>query len=44
MRKIALLTSVCLFANLATVSAAYPVLDCSSDTIFSENSCNQCFD
>lgn len=44
MKKIAFLIALSLFANLATVNAAYPVLDCSSDTIFSENSCNQCFD
>lgn len=44
MKKIAFLISLCLLANVATVSAAYTVLDCSSDTIFSENSCNQCFD
>ena len=30
--------------NIAAVSAAYETVDCSTDTIFSENSCNQCFD
>lgn len=44
MRKIAFLISLCLLVNVATTSAAYKTLDCSSDTIFSENSCNQCFD
>lgn len=44
MRKIAFLISLCLLANVATVSAAYQTVDCSTDSIFGQNSCNQCFD
>ncbi|MDD5212917.1 MAG: LPXTG cell wall anchor domain-containing protein [Candidatus Gracilibacteria bacterium] len=44
MKKIAFLISLCLMANVAAVSAAYQTVDCSTSTIFSENSCNQCFD
>lgn len=44
MRKIAFLISFCLLLNTVAVSAAYNTVDCSTDTIFSENSCNQCFD
>lgn len=44
MKKIAFLLSLCFFANVALVEASYSEIDCSTDTIFTENSCNQCFD
>ncbi len=33
-----------LLATIQWASAAYPVVECSSDSVFTENSCNECFD
>jgi hypothetical protein len=39
-----LLVSVSLFVMTVPSFAAYSEIDCSTDPVFSENSCNQCFD
>ena len=40
-----ILASIILFAvSMTSASAAYPEIECSTDTVFSANSCDQCFD
>ncbi len=40
-----ILASIILFAvSMTSASAAYPEIECSTDAVFSANSCDQCFD
>ncbi len=41
--KLLLITLITLL-SLQTTFASYPEIDCSTDPVFSENKCNQCFD
>jgi hypothetical protein len=38
------LSSFILFADIAAVNAAYPKVECSTDSVYSQYSCNECFD
>lgn len=46
MKKLFLVTlsSFILFADIAAVNAAYPKVECSTDSVYSQYSCNECFD
>jgi hypothetical protein len=39
-----ILASIVTLLTITSASAAYNEIDCSSDPVFQENSCNQCFD
>jgi len=36
--------AIALISSIATVSAATTEIECSTDSVFAEYSCNQCFD